>query len=310
MNQILSTNSGKKSKEPLSIKTITRIFAIIIILFGMILVGQGSWAMFNGEESGEVQESVPVVQMVQEGNSLKVTLQHDKAIDRIVYSLNGGQEVVLQGRGRTQIEESIPLEIGDNTIYLTVSDLSGKEVSYDGTYFVEEGDTTPPQIELILEDGRVKISAKDETQIAYILYYWNEEDETRLDARAESPTLIEERLSVLRGENTLTVVAVDTAGNETTEVQTYKGATKPQISLSREGDELIIKVTDEENIQKIEFTLNGVFYSTDANNTGTPLNMKEIEIRQKLNAGTNTITVTAYNVSGLTQEGTGEVTVE
>ena len=310
MNQILSTNSGKKSKEPLSIKTITRIFAIIIILFGMILVGQGSWAMFNGEESGEVQESVPVVQMVQEGNSLKVTVQHDKAIDRIVYSLNGGQEVVLQGRGRTQIEESIPLEIGDNTIYLTVSDLSGKEVSYDGTYFVEEGDTTPPQIELILEDGRVKISAKDETQIAYILYYWNEEDETRLDARAESPTLIEERLSVLRGENTLTVVAVDTAGNETTEVQTYKGATKPQISLSREGDELIIKVTDEENIQKIEFTLNGVFYSTAANNTGTPLNMKEIEIRQKLNAGTNTITVTAYNVSGLTQEGTGEVTVE
>ena len=306
----MSTNSGKKSKEPLSIKTITRIFAIIIILFGMILVGQGSWAMFNGEESGEVQESVPVVQMVQEGNSLKVTVQHDKAIDRIVYSLNGGQEVVLQGRGRTQIEESIPLEIGDNTIYLTVSDLSGKEVSYDGTYFVEEGDTTPPQIELILEDGRVKISAKDETQIAYILYYWNEEDETRLDARAESPTLIEERLSVLRGENTLTVVAVDTAGNETTEVQTYKGATKPQISLSREGDELIIKVTDEENIQKIEFTLNGVFYSTDANNTGTPLNMKEIEIRQKLNAGTNTITVTAYNVSGLTQEGTGEVTVE
>ena len=310
MNQILSTNSGKKSKEPLSIKTITRIFAIIIILFGMILVGQGSWAMFNGEESGEVQESVPVVQMVQEGNSLKVTVQHDKAIDRIVYSLNGGQEVVLQGRGRTQIEESIPLEIGDNTIYLTVSDLSGKEVSYDGTYFVEEGDTTPPQIELILEDGRVKISAKDETQIAYILYYWNEEDETRLDARAESPTLIEERLSVLRGENTLTVVAVDTAGNETTEVQTYKGATKPQISLSREGDELIIKVTDEENIQKIEFTLNGVFYSTDANNTGTPLNMKEIEIRQKLNAGTNTITVTAYNVIGLTQEVTGEVTVE
>ena len=310
MNQILSTNSGKKAKEPLSIKTITRIFAVIIILFGMILVGQGSWAMFSGEESTEEQASVPVVQMVQEGNSLKVTVQHDKAIDRIVYSLNGGQEVVLQGRGRTQIEESIPLEIGDNTIYLTVSDLSGKEVSYDGTYFVEEGDTTPPQIELILEDGRVKISAKDETQIAYILYYWNEEDETRLDARAESPTLIEERLSVLRGENTLTVVAVDTAGNETTEVQTYKGATKPQISLSREGDELIIKVTDEENIQKIEFTLNGVFYSTDANNTGTPLNMKEIEIRQKLNAGTNTITVTAYNVSGLTQEGTGEVTVE
>ena len=136
MNQILSTNSGKKTKEPLSIKTITRIFAIIIIVFGVILVGQGSWAMFSGEESTEEQASVPVVQMVQEGNSLKVTVQHDKAIDRIVYSLNGGQEVVLQGRGRTQIEESIPLEIGDNMVHLTVSDLSGKEVSYDGTYFV------------------------------------------------------------------------------------------------------------------------------------------------------------------------------
>ena len=310
MNQILSTDNAKKTKEPLNIKTVTRIFAIIILVFGVILVGQGSWAMFNGEDKQSKQASVPVVQMVQEGNLLKVTVQHDKAIDKIVYTLNEAQAVTWQGMGRTQIEESIPLEVGDNIVHLTVWDLTGKEVSYDGNYFVEEGDNTNPQIELILEDGKIKITAKDETQLAYILYYWNDEDETKLEAREDSPTLIEEKISVLKGENTLTVKAVDAAGNETTEVQTYKGAVKPQISLSRDGDELIIKVTDEENIQKIEFTLNGVFYSTDPNNTGTALNRKEVEIRQKLNAGTNTITVKAYNVSGLTQEGQGEVTVE
>lgn len=310
MNQILSTSSGKKNKEPLGIQTITRIFAIILLLFGIILIGQGSWAMFTGEEEDKKQTTVPVVQMIQEGNNLKVTVQHNRAIDRIVYKLNDAQEITLQGRGRMQIEEIIPLEIGENSIYLTVSDLTGKEVSYNQTYFVEEGDTIAPEIELILEDGKIKISAKDETQMAYILYYWNNEDETRLDVREESPKLIEERLTVLKGENTLTVVAVDATGNETTKNQVYKGAKKPEISLSREEDELIIKVTDEENIQKVEFTLNGVFYSTDANNTGTALNMKEIEIRQKLNTGTNTITVKAYNVSGLTQEGTGEVTVE
>lgn len=310
MNQILETTKEKKNKKPLSIQTTIRIFAIILLVFGVVLVGQGSWAIFIEDEVKEKQASVPVVQMSQEGSSLKIVIQHDKAIDKIIYQLNGGQQTTLQGRGRTQIEESIPLQAGENFIQLVVTDLTGKEVSYDQTYFVEAGDTNAPEIELILEDGKIKISAKDETQMAYILYYWNNEDETRLEVREESPKLIEERLTVLKGENTLTVIAVDAAGNETTKSQIYKGAKKPEISLSREADELIIKVSDEENIQKVEFTLNGVFYSTDANNTGVALNLKEIEIRQKLNAGTNTITVKAYNVSGLIQEGTGEVTVE
>ena len=33
----------------------------------------------------------------------------------------------------------------------------------------------------------------------------------------------------------------------------------------------IVKVTDEEGIQKVEYTLNGVYYSTDPNNTGAPV---------------------------------------
>ena len=176
-------------------------------------------------------------------------------------------------------------------------------------YELAEGDVTKPEIELLVESSKVKIVAKDETALDYIIYYWNEEDETRVNVREEALKQIEEKIDILKGENTLTIVAVDKAGNETVKEQTFKGVKKPKIDLARSGSELIIKVTDEEGLQKIEYTLNGKYYSTDPQNTGTPLNMKELEIKQPLEQGENKITIKAYNISGLETELSGEATI-
>lgn len=307
MNQILYTSNQKKKGGPLEINTVLRIFAILCILFGLILVGQASFAMLNGKD--DVSSTIPLVEINQEGATLKVSVKHDKIIDKIVYSWNENQEVILQGKGRLELEETIDMPIGINTLMLKVTDINGKTVSYSESYELEEGDVTNPEIELLVESSKVKIIAKDETALDYILYYWNEEDETRVDVREESLKQIEEKIDILKGENTLTIVAVDKAGNETTEVQTFKGVKKPKIDLARNGSELIIKVTDEEGIQKIEYTLNGVYYSTDPKNTGTPLNMKELEIKQPLQQGENKITIKAYNISGLETEVSGEATI-
>ena len=120
---------------------------------------------------------------------------------------------------------------------------------------------------------------------------------------------IEEKISILKGENKLTIVAVDSSGNEATKEQTFKGVKKPTIQVTQENDELIIKVKDEENIKKIDITLNGQFYSTDPENTGASLNMQEVELRQKLQQGENTITITVYSISGLSEQVTKQVTI-
>ncbi|MFR0822451.1 MAG: hypothetical protein ACLU84_04435 [Clostridia bacterium] len=308
MNQILYTGN-KKSKGPLSIQTVGRIFAVMIILFGMILVGQGSYAIFVPQDNEEAKTSVPVVTMAQQGNEIIIKVTHDKLIDKVAYMWNKNQEVILQGKGRNQLEERIEVPEGENSLTLKVTDIAGKEVTYTQTYTSVSTDTIKPEIEFTVENAKVKISAKDETQLDYISYHWNDEDETILDAREESPKLIEEKVAILKGENTLKVKAVDKSGNVAEKEQTFKGAKKPTIELSGQGNELIIKVTDEENIKKIEFTLNGVFYSTDPSNTGTSLNVKELEIRQTLVSGRNTINVKVYNVNDLVEEKTGEVTI-
>ena len=293
MNQILYTGGNKKSGQ-LEVKTIVRIFSIFIILFGLVLVGQGSFAIISSMSENNI-ENIPVVTMNQDKNTVLLTVKHDKAIDKIIYSWNKDQEYMLLGRGRTEIEEEIEVIEGINTLTVKITDIDGKIATYTRTCESTDEDVIKPEIELLVENSKVKIVAKDETEMDYIKYYWNNEDETRVD--------------VIQGENTLTIIAVDKNGNEQIKEQTFKAAKKPTIELFRDGQDLIVKVTDEEGVQKIEYTINGQQYSTDPNNTGEVLNMKEVEFRQALVSGANTITIKAYNISGLLEEVTGETTI-
>ena len=307
MNQILYMGNNKKNGT-LEVKTIVRIFSICIILFGIILVGKGSFAIISNMSNDNL-ENIPVVTMNQEGNTIKLTVKHNKAIDKIVYKWNSTQEYMLLGKGRTDITEEIEVLEGDNLLTVKITDIEGKTASYTRQCKSTDEDVIKPEIELLVENAKVKIVAKDETQMDYIKYYWNNEDETRIDVREDSPKQIEEKVSIMKGENTLTIIAVDKNGNETTKEQTFKGAKKPTVELYREGQELIVKVKDEEGVQKIEYTINGAQYSTDPNNTGESLNLKEVEFRQPLTSGSNAITIKAYNISGLVEEVTGETTI-
>ena len=82
------------------------------------------------------------------------------------------------------------------------------------------------------------------------------------------------------------------------------GITKPTIDLKKSKGEIIIKVSDEKEVTKVEYEINGVKYTKE--NTGE--NKKEFEIRDLLVKGTNIIKVTAYNKDGLTAEKTGKCT--
>lgn len=307
MNQILYVEKSKKKGSPLDTNIVMKIFAVILIIFALVLIIKGIYSLCKNGNNGN--KSIPVVAILQTDDKLNINIKHDKAIDKIIYSWNDEAEKVLQGKGLSEISETIIIPVGTNTLHLKVIDIKGRASTTDKEFILSDEDITSPDIEFVIENSKVKIVAKDETELNYIMYHWNDEDDTIIEAREDSPKQIEEKISILKGENTLTIVAVDKAGNETNKTQVFKGATKPTIEIEQENNELIIKIKDDENIQKIEIDLNGQFYSTDSENTNTPLNMKEIEIRQPLLSGTNTITIIAYNVNGLSEKLTKEVVI-
>lgn len=307
MNQILYVEKSKNGNS-LDINTIIKIFVAVIIIFAIILIGKGTYGMIASLKNNQAGTE-PIVSLQEVDGKLKINIVHDKPIDKIIYSWNNSQEITLQGKGQSNITEKIDLPVGTNTLNLRIIDNNKKEVTYTKEYFKSDEDTTNPEIELVVEGSKVKIVAKDETELSYIMYRWNEEDNTVVESREDSKKQIEEKIAILKGENKLTIIAVDAAGNESTKEQVFKGAKKPSIETVQENDELVIRVKDEESIQKIEINLNGEAFSTDPENTGNALNMKEAEIRQKLQAGENTITVTVYNVSGLSEQITKQITI-
>lgn len=307
MNQILFIEKGKDGGS-MDMKIMARIAAIIILVVGLGLIGKGVFGFIDNAKKDAMTE--PVVSIREVGKELELKITHDKAIDKVVYSWNGSTETTLQGMGRSQMKETLELPVGNNVLTLKITDNAGKTTDFTKSCYRDaNADITAPEIELVVEGSRLKIVVKDDKEIEKVSYYWNEEDETVIVPREDSVKLVEESIAILKGKNTLTVVATDTSGNEKVETQTYQGAKKPTISVVKEENELVIKVRDEENIKKIELNFNGEFFSTDAENTGASLDMQEAEIRQPLKQGENVITITAYNVSGLSEQVTKTVTI-
>ena len=307
MNQILYVEKPKKGNS-LEINSIVKIFTIIILILGIILIVKGTYGVINDTAGGQSQNNI-IVSIKEVNDKLELNIKHDKAIDKIIYSWNGEQEKTLQGKGQSSLIEQIELPLGTNVLSLKIIDKNKKKFEYTKELFRAEKDTIEPQIEFVVEGSKVKMVVKDETELSYIMYRWNEEDNTVVEPRENSKKQIEEKITILKGENTLTIVAVDAAGNEKIKQQTFRGVKKPKIETTQENDELIIKITDEENIKKIELNVNGEIFSTDPDETGVSINMKEVELRQKLVSGQNTITITVFSVNGLSEQVTKQITL-
>lgn len=306
MNQILYVEKNKKTGK-LETKTTVKIFAIIILIFGIILAIFGGYKIYNSVIVEGNKE--PKIEVTQIEGRLQIKVVHNKAIDKIIYAWNSEQENVLQGKNRSEIIEQIEEPFGNNTINIKVIDKNKKETTYQKEFYKEEKDIIKPEIDFEVEGSKIKIIAKDETAMGYIMYHWNNEEDTVVEASEENNKRIEERISILKGENTLTILAVDAEGNEAKKEQIFRGAKKPNIEITQQNDEILIKVTDEENLKKIDMNVNGSQSSTDPENSGVSLNLKEASFIQKLIPGKNTITITAYSVSGLSEQITQEITI-
>ncbi len=310
MNQILAvaeatskktkTKKTKQSKNqaPIAIETIVKFFAICMIVFGVLCISLGVYHFIQQRQLAMDKLSVPTVATEVKNNAVIVKVTHDKGINKMLYNWNEGENFVVYGRGQSSLQKEVVLPIGHNTLNITIIDSAGKEVQYQKSFDLSDEDVVEPEI-TIVQDGNaaIKITAKDETAIQYMEYYWEGEEPIRVEATTSDQTIIEERIEVREGQNQLYIMAEDANNNVKQTEKTIVGATKPKIVLNREGDTIIITATDEQGVSKVEYTLNGTAYAVEGNGE------KQVDVRQNLVEGTNEFIITVTNINTLIAQG-------
>ena len=312
MNQILFANeNGQKKSMTVDINKIIKFFCIFVIILGLGITTMGAYSFITiNSASMEDDKLFPEIDIQKKENHIYITITHGNGIESVKYQWNDAQEHTINGSGRTQISEILELPAGTNILNLTVRDVTGQEIK-DKREFISESEIGPdvelPEINISPDGKEVRIVATDETEISYLTYQWNDEEPTRvdLDSTSTDRTQIRASVEVLRGQNTLTITAVDNDGNTTTQTETIKGANRPTFTVTAEGTNLVINAQDEEGISKIAITVDGV--TTDTGDA--PLNQKEIRATQEITPGTHTVTITVTNISGLAEEQSFTVTL-
>ena len=305
MNQIVYTGDNQPK---IGINKIVIFFAIIIVLFAIALIGQGIFFLSktNKKTADNVKLDPPEIVTNAEGNNIELKIKHVIALNKVFYSWGNGQENEIKDvAGKNEKTQTILAPNEDSTLNIRIIDQNNEEYKFTKEFkYNETADVVKPRIKLTSIIGNVVVTVTDNKEISYMEYNWNSEQPVRVQAEEQDKTKLEYKIVAKEGKNKLTVVAVDASGNTTSEEKEIETVTKPTIDLKKSKGEIIIKVSDEKEVTKVEYEINGVKYTKE--NTGE--NKKEFEIRDLLVKGTNIIKVTAYNKDGLTAEKTGKCT--
>lgn len=303
MNQILFTGD-KQAKS--NINNIIRVFCIIIIVFSIFFIIQGTYALVkNKDEKSIIKNDMPNITIeTQNGNAI-INVKHNKSISKVLYSWDNGETMEIDAQNKIELSETVVVPNGDCTLNISVID--SNKIEYKKQFKIEFDpsiDMVLPEINISAIPGKITIEAKDNVEMAYIIYKWNNEQEVKVEASGEDRKKIVKEIDVKKGSNVLNVTAIDKAGNTKQDKQEIIGTSKPEVSVSKSGADLIIKVTDEDEVTKVEYNFNGTIDTKE--NTGE--NKKQFEFKLEMKKGENVIVIKAYNKSGLVQEFVGKAT--
>lgn len=301
MNQILQVQENKKKKSTTTIDTkkIVFFFAVCIVIFGIIMVGQGIYSKViesknNQQNQPEGQiEKEPIISFGEvEGNQLIISVESEIAISHIIYDWNGETSYTIEELGKTKIEEIIDIPVGENVLNLTVIDINGKETKKISNKYIVEASKPVIETPSVIGNQEIKIVVKSEVELAYVTYKWNSETEEKYDMHTfENRKKFEKTAKIPKGQNTLKIVAVDINGNQSETSKVVEGVTpaKVPVPIVRDGYIYFSIISETYDIEKVEFELNG---NKQLMNTDTFGKTKEVNWRVKMVEGWNYLKIT------------------
>lgn len=313
MNQILSVENQKnekrkkiKSNKTIEIEGIVKFFAVALIVFGTVFIGQGSYAIYKNVEENKPQ-NIPNVQLARLNDNAIVYVQSKNIISKIVYSWGDGQESAIP-IGTTYAEEEITLLGTNSVLNLTIEDINGKQYKYQKEYKLEGVDITKPSINIETSNGSniMKITATDEKEIAYLSYQWEGEEKVEIFAEQQGQTQITKEIELTPGIKKITIIAKDANGNVEEilekEIEIYKSEPKMTLQRMQNGKIINIIIEDEDGLQEVTVNINGQ-ESSKKDINGKVVKVLNIELQE----GNNTISATAINIHGCTTTNTIEL---
>lgn len=307
MNQILSTSmpiddkkkKRKKNGQPVPIGSVLKFFVIVIFVFGALLIGAGTYAMYKNQGNQQGQNLEPTISIENKtDNTIMLKITHKKNIDRVEYSWNDEDKNIVSGNNGKYLEKEISVPSGTNTLYVLVVDEDGKEMTYEKQYELESN------INIEVSGNKIRITYEGDTTISYMTYRWDEDDENTVEI---NDTKVDEEIQAIKGLHTLTVVVVDEDNNTDTKKQKINGVSKPKIimGIDEEREHFVIQASDDEKLSKLEFRLN------EDDDQKFVLNLEEKNLKElqyvlpdtlKLKTGENIIEVTVYNSNGVSEK--------
>lgn len=306
MNQILIVEDKKKKKSksssgPIEIAHIVKFFAIVLIIFGLSFIGQGSYAIYK-ESKGKNRENLPIVSLERVNDTVIIKANSSYQIENLIYSWNEAEETKIPV-DNSYIEEVVILPNENSVLKVKIQENNGRTVKYTKMFDIEGLDITEPNIEIAEQSssGSIKITATDETQMAYITYKINENEEIRIDRSENEDRVMNYILRLQKGENKVTITAVDQSGNIATLEKTVIVSGKTKITKFKiENGKIAITAEDPDGIKDLEINLNGVAH------TAKNINRKKVSASLDLVEGTNNIRITITNVNSLVTTGARE----
>lgn len=309
MNQILMIDNKNKKKNrtssgPVEIRNVVRFFAIILIVFGLCIIGHSSYGMYINAK-GNNTENLPQINISRYNDTLIVNVESVYNIDKFKYNWENSEQTSIS-EGKNNFEEEIILPNSNDVLTIILEDETGRAVSYSKEIVLDGVDIVKPTIDIAQGQGSsIRITAIDETQMEYMTYRIDDGEEIRIDKNNVEDTVIEYVITEMpRGEHTLYVTGYDSSGNiETVEKPIIVSSDRPtinNISIDQEAGKIIIEAADVDGIQSIEVNLNGAVYKMD------DVNRTEATFSLSLQEGTNTISIKLTNVNGLSAEGATE----
>ncbi len=303
MNQILQVEMKKNKNKPADIRKILVFFAVSMLLFGVIIAGQGIYRVVvnNKNNKGNIVETKeqPQISITKQDKEILIKVTHSEAISNVSYKINDGNDVNIDIQDNKLVEKSVELAEGINTVHVVALAENGEVAEYEEEYTIY-AEQKPMIILSVTNDNKIKIVAKDEVAIQNITYSWNDEQENVKEADTNDIGTIETEIDIPYGQNTLKVVATNSVGVSVTKELDVKGINKPKVTVTREGDYLFITAEDEKAMKVVNYTLNGKRYQ---------LNFGEVKVmryKQLLDEGENILILSAENTDGIITEYKGK----
>lgn len=311
MNQILMIENKKKVKNkkerrnsgPIEIKNIIRFFAIALIIFGLVIIGHSTYAIYV-DAKGNSTENLAQINISRENDTLIVDVQSEIIIDKFKYNWNNSEQKSIPEESKS-FQEEIVLPNDNSVLTIVLEDETGRAVTYTKEIILDGVDIAKPTIEVEQKSTGVLIKAIDDIKIDYLIYRIDEGEEIRVDKNNEDDKTIEYVVNgIERGEHILYISAYDANGNvEEVEQEVKVSSDRPTIknmSIDQENAKIIIEASDVDGLRSIEVNLNGAVY------TMNDVNRTEATFSLDIQEGKNTISIKLTNVNGLTAEGATE----